>query len=215
MSWFADADMRDVRKHPLLMKRIKNVRETRLKSSDPGTRKKAETPWLFRETNNPDRSLVIPATSSERRRYIPIGYVDQSVILSNAVLTIPNGNLILFSILTSNVHMAWMRAVAGRLKSDYRYSAFIVYNTFPFPNLSEEMKVRLENTAKRILQARNLYPDWTMADLYDDVVMPVELRKSHQENDKAVMEAYHMPIGSTTESDSVARLFELYEELIK
>ena len=210
--WFADADMKEVRNHPLLMKRIENVREMRLASRDAGTRKKAETPWLFRETNNPERSLVIPSTSSERRRYVPIGYVDQSVILSNAVLTIPEGDLSLFAIITSNVHMAWMRAVAGRLKTDYRYSAFIVYNTFPFPNLNQELKTKLEKTAKDILNARELYPDWSMADLYDDIVMPSELRKAHQNNDKAVMEAYGMPVGKTTEAEAITWLFKMYDE---
>lgn len=213
--WFADADMRVVRKHPLLMERIENVKKMRLASKDAGTRKKAETPWLFRETNNPEKTLVIPATSSEKRKYIPIGYVDESVILSNAVLTIPEGDLTLFSLLNSNVHMSWMRVVAGRLKSDYRYSAFIVYNTFPFIRLDNNMKKELEKTAKEILQARSLYPDWSMADLYDDIIMPTELRKAHQNNDKAVMEAYGMPIGKTTESDAVAKLFEIYKELIE
>ena len=170
--WFADADMKEVRNHPLLMKRIENVREMRLASRDAVTRKKAETPWLFRETNNPERSLVIP----------------------------------------SNVHMAWMRAVAGRLKTDYRYSAFIVYNTFPFPNLNQELKTKLEKTAKDILNARELYPDWSMADLYDDIVMPSELRKAHQNNDKAVMEAYGMPVGKTTEAEAITWLFKMYDE---
>ncbi len=213
--WFADADMREVRKHPLLMERIERVREMRLASSDAGTRKKADIPWLFRETNNPERSLVVPATSSEKRRYVPIGYVDQGVILSNAVLTIPNGDLILFAVLISNVHMAWMRVVAGRLKSDYRYSAFIVYNTFPFPNLEKSMKLELEKTAENILKARKIYKDWTMADLYDDLIMPPELRTAHQENDKAVMEAYGFDWREMTESECVAELMKMYQELVQ
>lgn len=108
--------------------------------------------------------------------------------------------------------MAWMRAVAGRLKTDYRYSAFIVYNTFPFPNLNQELKTKLEKTAKDILNARELYPDWSMADLYDDIVMPSELRKAHQNNDKAVMEAYGMPVGKTTEAEAITWLFKMYDE---
>ena len=213
--WFADADMREVRRHPALMERIENVRKMRLASSDVGTRKKADTPWLFRETNNPDTALVIPRVSSENRRYIPIGYIDKSVILSDAVQMLPNGGLLDFSILTSNVHMSWMRTVAGRLKSDYRYSIFIVYNTFPFPNLEKNMKLELEKIAKNILKARDLYKDWTMADLYDDLTMPPELRTAHQENDKAVMEAYGFDWRNMTESDCVAELMKMYQELIK
>ncbi|MCC5911786.1 MAG: class I SAM-dependent DNA methyltransferase [Clostridiaceae bacterium] len=211
--WFADADIREVRKHPLLMKRIENVREMRLASSDAGTRKKADTPWLFRETNNPEKSLVVPATSSEKRRYIPIGYVDQSVILSNAVLTVPDGDLVLYALLTSNVHMAWMRVVAGRLKSDYRYSAFIVYNTFPFPKLEDNMKLKLEKTAGNILKARELYSDWTLGDLYDDTIMPPELRRAHIANDRVVWETYGKIWNITSEEDCIAYLMKRYKEL--
>lgn len=213
--WFKNVDMREVRKYPLLMERINNVREMRLASRDAGTRKKAETPWLFRETNNPETALVIPSVSSENRRYIPIGYVDKDVILSNAVQTLPNGNLLDFSILISNVHMAWMRTVAGRLKSDYRYSIFIVYNTFPFPDLTESQKTKLENIAVKILNARELYPEWSLADLYDELTMPPELRSAHQENDKAVMEAYGFDWRTMTESECVAQLMKLYTELVE
>lgn len=211
--WFADADMREVRKHPLLMERIDNVRKMRLASQDAGTRKKAETPWLFRETNNPETALVIPSASSENRRYIPIGYVDKSVILSNLVQTLPKGTLLDFSILISNVHMGWMRTVAGRLKSDYRYSIFIVYNTFPFPNLNEAEKKKLEQTAENILKARELYPNWSLADLYDELTMPPELRKAHQENDKKVMDAYGLDWRTMTESECVAELMNMYKKL--
>lgn len=211
--WFADADMREVRKYPLLMERIEGVRNFRLESKDSGTRKKAETPWLFREVNNPETALVIPSASSENRRYIPIGYVDKSVILSNAVQTLPQGTLLDFSIVISNVHMAWMRTVAGRLKSDYRYSIFIVYNTFPYPDLTEDEKMRLEQTAENILKARELYPDWSLADLYDELVMPPELRKAHQENDRAVMEAYGFDWRTMTESECVAELMKMYKKL--
>ena len=207
--------MREVRKYPELITRIEKVREMRLASRDAGTRKKAENPWLFRETNNPQQSLVIPRVSSEKRKYIPIGYINQDIIASDAVLTIPEANLYHFSILTSNVHMAWMRAVAGRLKSDYRYSAFIVYNTFPFPNLNESVKQKLHNSATKIFKARDLYKDWSMAELYDDLIMPPELRKAHQENDKVVMEAYGLEVGPTSETDAVAKLLEMYEQLLK
>ena len=211
--WFANADMREVRKHPLLMERIENVRKMRLESSDIGTIKKADTPWLFRESNNPETALVIPAASSENRRYIPIGYIDDRVILSNAVLTIPYGSLQLFSILISNVHMAWMRTVAGRLKSDYRYSVFIVYNTFPFPDINESIQNRLEQSAQNILNVREKYIDWTLADLYDDTIMPSDLRKAHRDNDILVWEAYGKAWDIKSEEECISFLMERYEEI--
>lgn len=127
--------------------------------------------------------------------------------------TLPQGTLLDFSIVISNVHMAWMRTVAGRLKSDYRYSIFIVYNTFPYPDLTEDEKMRLEQTAENILKARELYPDWSLADLYDELVMPPELRKAHQENDRAVMEAYGFDWRTMTESECVAELMKMYKKL--
>jgi hypothetical protein len=160
--------------------------------------------------------LLIPATSSEQRRYIPIGYVDKNVIPNNAVQFVPDATLYHFGVITSNVHMAWMRVVCGRLKSDYRYSANIVYNNFPWPTPTDEQKAKIEQTAQAILDVRAKYPDSSLADLYDEVAMPVELRKAHQENDRAVMQAYGFPVKSTfTESQCVAELFKMYQELTK
>ena len=156
---------------------------------------------------------MVPATSSENRRYIPIGYLDKSVIASNAASFVPDATLYHFGILTSNVHMAWMRAVCGRLKSDYRYSVNIVYNNFPWPTPTEEQRARIEQTAQEILDARALYPECSLADLYDEVTMPPELRRAHQRNDRAVMQAYGFSVKDMTESSCVAALMKLYKQM--
>ena len=142
-----------------------------------------------------------------------MGFLSPDVICSNANLMIPVATLYHFGVLESNVHMAWMRTVCGRIKSDYRYSNDIVYNNFPWPAPTEAQRQRIEQTAQAILDARALYPDSSLADLYDEVVMPPELRKAHQENDRAVMAAYGFPVRNFSESDCVARLFQLYAEL--
>lgn len=172
----------------------------------------AYTPHLFRETLNPEKYIVVPSASSERRRYVPMGFLTSDTIPTNAVLIIPDATLYHFGILESNVHMAWMRAVCGRLKSDYRYSKDIVYNNFPWPTPSEEQKKKIEHTAQAILDARALYPDSSLADLYDELTMPPELRKAHQDNDRAVMQAYGFDVKTMTESKCVAELFKLYQE---
>ena len=212
--WLVGANPTDLTHAPETITRIEKVKEFRLASVKEATRRCAETPTLFMEVKEPKSDyLLIPATSSEQRRYIPIGYVDKSVIPNNAVQFVPDATLYHFGILTSNVHMAWMRIVCGRLKSDYRYSANIVYNNFPWPKPSYEQKVKIEQTAKAILDARALYPDSSLADLYNELTMPVELRRAHQENDRAVMEAYGFVVKTTTESSCVAHLFELYQSL--
>lgn len=182
-------------------------------SSDEATRRLANYPHLFRETNNPETYIVVPSVSSERRRYVPMGFLTKDTIPTNLVLIIPDATLYHFGILESNVHMAWMRAVCGRLEMRYRYSKDVVYNNFPWPTPTEEQKEKIEQTAQAILDARALYPDSSLADLYDELTMPVELRKAHQENDRAVMAAYGFPIKTTTESQCVAELFKLYQEL--
>ena len=211
--WLVGAHPNDLRKMPLVMERVKNVREMRMSSSDKGTQKLAACPTLFRETNNPKTFIVIPSVSSENRRYIPIGFLDENTIPTNLVLIIPNATLYHFGVLTSNVHMAWMRAVAGRLKSDYRYSKDIVYNNFPWPESTAEQKAKIEQTAQGILDARELYPDSSLADLYDELTMPPELRKAHQANDRAVMQAYGFDVKTMTESQCVAELMRLYQAL--
>lgn len=212
--WLKGASPSAYRKNPEIVRRLNAVREMRLASSAAPTRALADKPYLFFSTPQTDNNyLCIPEVSSERRRYIPIGFMDKSVIASNKLLIVPNANLYHFGVLTSNVHMAWTRVVCGRLKSDYQYSGAVVYNNFPWPNPTEEQKAKIEQTAQAILDARALYPDASLADLYDELTMPPELRKAHQANDKAVMAAYGFPIKNFTESDCVAALMKMYQEL--
>ncbi len=210
--WLVNCSPAELRKMPTVMERVNKVREMRLASPDVGTRKLADKPTVFRETNNPSSYVFVPSHSSENRRYIPMGFLDENTIATNAALIIPNAELYHFGVLTSNVHMAWMRAVAGRLKSDYRYSKDIVYNNFPWCNPTTEKKAKIEQTAQAILDARAKYLDCSLADLYDELTMPPELRKAHQANDFAVMAAYDFD-RKITESECVAELMGMYREM--
>ena len=212
--WLGNCPPNELRKMPECMKRVHAVRDIRLASKSAGTVKLAETPTRFHVENMPKGTyIVIPEVSSERRRYVPIGFMTPDTLCSNLVKIIPNSTLYHFGILTSNVHMAWMRAVCGRLKSDYRYSKDVVYNNFPWPTPTDAQKAKIEQTAQAILDARALYPDASLADLYDETTMPPELRKAHQQNDKAVMRAYGFDIKTTTETTCVAELMKLYQQL--
>ena len=211
--WLVDCSPAQLKKMPLVMKRVKAVQEMRAASNDPGARRKAETPMLFREQKNPAHFIAIPITSSQQRKYIPIGYLNGDTIPGNTLFIVENSTLYHFAILTSNVHMAWIRTVGARMKSDYRYSKDIVYNNFPWPIPSEAQKAKIEQTAQGILDARALYPDCSLADLYDEVTMPPELRKAHQQNDRAVMQAYGFDVKTTTESSCVAELMKMYQKL--
>ena len=211
--WLKDASPAELRQMPLVIERMNKVKEIRLASNDAGARKLAALPHLFRETNNPESFIIVPSHSSENRRYIPMGFMGSESIPTNAVLIIPEAGLYHFGILESNVHMAWMRAVCGRLEMRYRYSKDVVYNNFPWPNPTDEQKAKIEQTAQAILDARAKYPDSSLADLYDELTMPVELRKAHQDNDRAVMQAYGFEVRTMTESQCVAELFKLYQEL--
>lgn len=215
--WLREAQPADIKQSKILYERVLAVREFRLASSAKTTQGYAKVPQLFAQITQPEGVdyLLVPSVSSERRRYVPIGFMKSDVISSNAVQIIPNATLYHFGILTSNVHMAWMRVVCGRLKSDYRYSKEQVYNTFPWPNPTDEQKAKIERTAQAILDARAKFPESSLADLYDEVTMPSELRKAHQENDRAVMQAYGFPIKTMTESQCVAELFKMYQELTK
>ena len=198
---------------PPIYDAVSKVYQLRSESKREATKKLATSPMLFGEIRHPDTDyLLIPSTSSENRKYIPIGFMCKDVISNNGNLIVPNASIYDFGILTSNVHMAWMRAVAGRLKSDYRYSVKLVYNNFPWCNPTTEQKKKIETTAQLILDARKLYPDASYADLYDEITMPVELRKAHQLNDRAVMEAYGFNI-KMTESECVAELMKMYKRL--
>lgn len=202
------------RKNAEVMRRLEAVRQMRLASSAAPTRALAEKPYLFFSTPQTDSNyLCIPEVSSERRRYIPIGFMDKSVIASNKLLIVPDATLYHFGILTSNVHMGWVRAVAGRLEMRYQYSGATVYNNFPWPTPTDEQRAKIEQTAQAILDARALYPDCSLADLYDEVTMPPELRKAHQANDKAVMQAYGFWGKLNTETACVAELMKMYQYL--
>lgn len=214
--WLVKATPSELRKMPLVMKRIEAVREYRLKSPKLATQKKAETPMLFDEVRECSSNYIaIPKVSSENRKYIPIDYLAPEIIPGDKLFMLQDASLYDFGILTSNVHMAWMRAVAGRLKSDYSYSNTIVYNNFPWPTPTPAQKARIEQTAQAILDARALYPDSSLADLYDELTMPVELRRAHRANDKAVMEAYGFWGRLNSEAACVAELMKMYQALVE
>lgn len=212
--WLVGVSPGELRKMPLVMERVEACRQDRLNSPDAGRKKLAETPTLFRETQNPSRYIVVPKVSSQRRRYIPIGYLDGDTIPTDLLFIIPEADLYYFGMLTSNVHMAWMRTVAGRLKSDYRYSGNLVYNTFPWPDPTDAQKARIEATAQSILDVRAFYPDSSLADLYDPLTMPPELRKAHIANDKAVMASYGFST-KMSEADCVGELMKMYQALVE
>ncbi len=213
--WLKGVSPNIIRKVPPITESINAVKVMRENSSREATRKLADTPMLFGEIRQPDSEyIIIPRHSSENRKYIPMGFMSPDVICGDANLLMPNASPYHFGILISNVHNAWIRAVCGRIKSDFRYSVNIVYNNFPWPTPTDEQKSKIEQTAQAILDARALYPDCSLADLYDELTMPPELRKAHQANDKAVMQAYGFSI-KMTESECVAELMKMYQELTK
>ena len=168
---------------------------------------------LFSQIRQPNtKYLAIPEVSSQNRKYIPIGFLTPDIIASNKLYLVPNADLYMFGIMTSNVHMAWMRVIAGRLKSDYSYSP-AVYNNFPWPTPTDAQRAAIKQTAQMISDARALYPDSSLADLYDETAMPAELRKAHQQNDRAVMRAYGFDVKTTTETSCVAELMRMYQKL--
>lgn len=217
--WLRDAQPTDIKQSKILYERVQAVRDFRLSSSAKTTQGYAKVPHLFAQITQPEGVdyLLVPSVSSERRRYVPIGFMKSDVISSNAVQIIPNATLYHFGVLTSNVHMAWMRVVCGRLKSDYRYSKEQVYNTFPWPSPTEAQKAKIEQTAQTILDVRAKYTGTSLADLYDEVTMPADLRKAHKDNDRAVMQAYGFSSKITEDQESliVAELFKRYQELTK
>lgn len=211
--WLVKANPSVLRKCPKVLERIESVRTYRLASPKEATRKKAETPQLFDEVREcPTDYVAIPKVSSINRRYIPMEYLSKDVIPGDSIFMMPDSTLYHFGILNSQVHMAWTRVVCGKLKSDYRYSNTVVYNNFPWPHPTDAQKEKIERTAQGILDARALYPGSSLADLYDELAMPVDLRKAHRANDSAVLEAYGFP-KDITESEIVARLFKLYQDL--
>lgn len=214
--WLGECSPSELRKMPLCLKRVEAVKKFRENSKSAGTRKLAEKPTRFHVETIPTAPfLVMPLTSSERRKYVPIGFIPSTYLASNLVVVVANANLYDFGVITSNVFMAWMRYVCGRLKSDYRITKDNVYNNFPWPTPTEAQKAKIAQTAQGILDARALYPDSSLADLYDDAVMPFELLKAHRANDKAVMEAYGFYGKHMTEAQCVAELMKLYQKLVE
>lgn len=212
--WLVDAEPGEISKCNLVLDRVEHVRQFRANSKAAGTRKFAETPTLFCQIAQPDTNyIVVPKTSSGKRRYLPLGFLDKDIIASDLVFLIPDADIYDFGVLMSNVHNAWMRVVAGRLKSDYRYSKDIVYNTFPWPNANEVQRRQIEQTAQAILEARNNHKESTLAQLYDAKLMPKDLLDAHRANDRAVWEAYGKKWDITSESDCVAYLMKEYQRL--
>ena len=215
--WLKDASPSAIRAVPPVMEAVSAVQKMRAGSSRASTRKLAEMPTLFGEIRQPDSDyLIVPRHSSENRKYIPLGYYHADVICGDSCMVIPSATLYHFGVLTSSVHMAWMRAVAGRLEMRYRYSAAIVYNNFPWPDLcdSAPLREKISHTAQAILDVRGKYPDSSLADLYDPLTMPPDLRAAHAANDRAVLAAYGLK-PDTPEPEIVAHLFKLYAEMTK
>lgn len=212
--WLDGVSPKELQGMPLVLERVQLVRDFRLSSKKAATRKQADTPTLFTENRQPSEDFIaIPEVSSGTRRYIPMGFLHPDTICSNKLQILPGASIYHFGVLMSNVHMAWMRTVCGRLKSDYDYSAKIVYNNFPWPVPTEKQKTKIEQSAQAILDARSLYPDCSLAVLYNEVTMPPELRKAHQVNDRAVMEAYGFWGKFNSESACVAELMKMYQQL--
>ena len=216
--WLGECTPAELKAMPHCMERVKAVREYRLASPSAGTVKLADKPTRFHVENMPKGNyIVIPKVSSENRKYVPMGLMSPDMLCSDLVFIVPNATAYHLGVLTSNAHMAWMRAVCGRLEMRYRYSKDIVYNNFPWPAPTEQQKAKIEQTAQAILDARALYPDSSLADLYDELTMPPELRKAHQANDRAVMDAYGFIKGTaarTSESACVTELMKLYQKKV-
>ena len=213
--WLGDCPPMEIKKMPECLKRVQAVRQYRLESPSAGTVKLADKPTRFHVENMPKGTyVVIPKVSSENRKYVPMGFMTPDILCSDLVFLIPNAELYHFGVLTSNVHMAWMRAVCGRLEMRYRYSKDVVYNNFPWPTPTEAQKAKIEETAQAILDARKLYPEASFADMYgEDIVLFPEVLSAHQQNDRAVMAAYGFPVKNFTESDCVADLMKRYQKL--
>ena len=216
--WLVNASPADIKADKRILERVEMCRANRLAMKDKSSQKLAERPTTFRDTNNPEHFIAMPIVSGERRRYIPMAYYNGDTIPTNQVQIVPDATLYHLGVLTSNVHMGWMRAVCGRLKGDYRYSKDVVYNNFPWPNPTPEQKAKIEETAQAILDARAKYPDSSLADLYDPLTMPPDLLKAHQNNDRAVMAAYGIKKGDpeySSESACVAMLMKMCQKLVE
>lgn len=217
--WLKDANPKDIHQSPFILDRINKVAEFRSQQKSKDTQKYAKRPMLptrlaYYSHDEHTDMLIVPATSSQRREYLPIGYVSEKNIVSYSLMLIPNASNFNFGILESKVHYIWLKNFCGRLKSDYRYSNTIIYNNFPWPTVGDKQEQNISETAQGILNTRKLYPDSSLADLYDPLTMPVELRKAHEANDKAVLKTYGLK-PSVSEDEIVQHLFKLYEELTR
>jgi len=212
--WLVDATPQEIQSMPLVYDRVQKVRKIRLNSVDPGARRLAETPSLFREQNNPKQAMVIPIITSDRRDYIPMDFISDTTIATNLLQCIPNCPLYIFAILNSQVHNAWMRTVTGRFGIGYAYSVFVVYNNFPFPELTETQKQKLNELGQNILDVRAKYPDSNLAALYDPNTMPLPLRKAHQKLDKEVAKIYNKNWDLNNEAEIVSDLIQMYQQLL-
>ncbi len=210
--WLKDFPLDEIKKFPIVAERVEACRQDRLTGA-ADRQKLAKTPHLFRETKNPARCLIIPETSSERRVYVPMNFIDEKIIATNSLHMIPGAEIYHFGILTSSIHMAWTKTFCGRLKSDYRYSAKVVYNNFPWPEISLRHRRMIEQTAQNILDVRKNFSGWTLAKLYDEETMPDELRLAHKSNDFAVALAYGFEKFLDDESKIAAELMKLYKRL--
>jgi hypothetical protein len=220
--WLVDCPPNELRAMPEVMKRVQAVKAMRLASTDKQTQQDAGTPTLFQKIRQPiSNYLLIPSVSSERRSYVPIGFMDANVIVSNLVYAVPDATLFHFGVMTSAMHNAFMRFTCGRLKSDFRYSNTIVYNNFPWPGfagepLSDKHRAAIEQAAQSVLDARAQFADSSLADLYDPLTMPPTLLKAHQKLDVAVDAAYLNSGGKkayASDAERVAFLFELYQRI--
>jgi hypothetical protein len=199
---------------PAVRARVERVKEVRLASDDAGTRKLAQRPHQFRDLNNPDHFILVPCVTSERREYAPVGFFNGDVIATNLVNTVPNGSLYDFGVLSTRIHMDWLHLVGGRLESRFRYSAKLVYNTFPWPDCTPKQRTEIEALADEVLLAREDTFDWTMAEMYDPDKMPSALREAHRNLDEAVEQIYRRtPFRDQAERQEF--LLARYEKLIK
>ena len=213
--WLLDCPPDELQKMKLVYQKVKDAKNFRLNSKRASTRKAAENPSLFAEIRQINSDYIaIPMTSSENRRYVPMGFIEKKVIANGDILTIPNAGLYEFGVLTSSIHMAWMKTICGRLEMRYRYSASIVYNNFVWCEPTAEQRAKIESAAQKILDVRAGYPEKSLAELYSEITMPADLRAAHLENDAAVMAAYGFS-AAMTEAQIVSALMEKYLQLTK
>ncbi|MDR2388151.1 MAG: hypothetical protein LBE80_11320, partial [Deltaproteobacteria bacterium] len=215
--WLVGASPNDLRNFPRVLERLEKVRKFRLASPKKQTRESADRPSLFQEIRQPHQEyIIVPCHSSENRKYIPLGFVSPDIVTSNAVLIIPGASLYHFGVLTSIVHMAWVRVVAGRIGVDYRYSKDVVYNNFPWPEVTDELREKIKTLAKGVLEARAQYPESSLAALYDPRLTPPLLLEAHQKLDRAVMKLYGFEGRETlSEETIVAKLMVLYQKMVE